>query len=402
MENAEILKQDKYIREKELELSRKIQLALAPVRMPSVSGLGLESFFYPCGEVAGDMYDVIHLPGDKVGIYLFDVAGRGVSSALIASVAKVSFSRHIASVDSPVTLLNRVNKELLTKIKKDCFVRAFVCFVDLHNNRVRYANAGHTAPIYFSDIDKEVHFLKSTGKFLGLFEETALEEHSFYLTPRDKMLLFTDGFYQLWGGHNELQGREDLLKEINYSGENFINHMQDVVRKKTLNMVDENKLNDDITALFIEILTQSKRVRVQVEMGFDENDPVFLQYLSYYEEIDSVTGTILKDMDEIGYSDDVIRKMKLSLTELIANGISHGNGEDHSKKVTVGHIVRPKEVLVAIIDEGEGFDPKAVPDPTLPENIVKDHGRGIYIVSNYVDDLVFNKKGNRVLLRKTR
>lgn len=402
MSEAEDIKYEKLMREKELELSRKIQLALAPVRMPSVSGLGLKSFFYPCGEVAGDMFDVILLPGDKVGIYLFDVAGRGVSSALISSVAKVSFSRHIASVDSPVTLLNRVNKELLTKVREDCFVRAFACFVDLHNNRVRYANAGHTAPIYMSHIDKDTVYLKSTGKFLGLFEDISLEERSFYLTPKDRMLFFTDGFYQLWSGDNELHGRDKLKYELERDCNDFVEDTYKKVSAKTKEKVKENKLNDDITLIMLEIQTQSKRVRVQLDMGFEENDPVFLQYLSYYEEIDSAAAAILRDMDELGYSDDIIRKMKLSLTELMANAICHGNGEDHSKKVSVGHLVRRKEVLVAIMDEGEGFDPTSVPDPTLPENIVKDHGRGIYIVSNYVDELNYNKKGNRVLLRKSR
>ncbi len=402
MSEAEENIQDRLLREKELELSRKIQLALAPVRMPAISGLGLESFFYPCGDVAGDMYDVILLPGDKVGIYLFDVAGRGVSSALISSVAKVSFSRHIASVDSPVTLLNRVNKELLTKVREDCFVRAFACFVNLHNNRVRYANAGHTAPIYLSHIDKDVVYLKSTGKFLGLFDDINLEERSFYLTPKDRMLFFTDGFYQLWSGNNELIGREKLRRELERDTDDFVSDMHKRVSDKTYEMVQSNELNDDVTLILMEMQTQSKRVRVQIEMGFSENDPVFLQFLSYYEEIDNIAAAILRDMDELGYSDDIIRKMKLSLTELMANAICHGNGEDHSKKVYVGHMVKRKEVLVSILDEGEGFDPDSVPDPTLPENIVKDHGRGIYIVSNYVDELAYNEKGNRVLLRKCR
>jgi serine/threonine-protein kinase RsbW len=92
--------------------------------------------------------------------------------------------------------------------------------------------------------------------------------------------------------------------------------------------------------------------------------------------------------------------MKITITELMANAIGHGNREDHSRKVIIGHTVNSSMICVAVMDEGDGFNPEEVPDPTLPENIVKDHGRGLYIVKSYVDELEFNARGNRVLIRK--
>ena len=59
-----------------------------------------------------------------------------------------------------------------------------------------------------------------------------------------------------------------------------------------------------------------------------------------------------------------------------------------------------RKASIAIMDEGEGFNPNEIPDPTLPENLVKDHGRGLYIVSNYVSEILFNEKGNRILIHK--
>ena len=94
--------------------------------------------------------------------------------------------------------------------------------------------------------------------------------------------------------------------------------------------------------------------------------------------------------------------MAATITELLANAICHGNCEDHSKKVTVGHMVTEQSVAIAVLDEGDGYDPAAVPDPTLPENLTKDHGRGIYIVKNYVDEVHYNVTGSRVLVRKAR
>ena len=127
---------------------------------------------------------------------------------------------------------------------------------------------------------------------------------------------------------------------------------------------------------------------------------MYLQYISYFEEMDKAAASILSSMDSLGYPDESIRKMKIILTELFANAIYHGNKGDHSKKVTIGHIINKKKILVSIMDEGDGFDPAGIPDPTLPENLVKDCGRGLYIVHTYVDKVEFNAKGNRVTVIK--
>jgi serine/threonine-protein kinase RsbW len=105
-------------------------------------------------------------------------------------------------------------------------------------------------------------------------------------------------------------------------------------------------------------------------------------------------------MDAFGYSDDSIRKMKIALTELLANSIYHGNKKDHTKKVVIGHLIDKEKIIISIMDDGDGFDPTTVPDPTLPENLVKGRGRGLYIVRNYVDSLVFKGKGNLVTITK--
>jgi serine/threonine-protein kinase RsbW len=105
-------------------------------------------------------------------------------------------------------------------------------------------------------------------------------------------------------------------------------------------------------------------------------------------------------MDVFGYPDETIRKMKVALTELLVNAIHHGNGRDFTKKVLVGHVVDGKQTVVSIMDEGRGFAPDAIPDPTLPENLNRDCGRGLYIVRHYVDKIEHGGKGNRVTITK--
>ena len=116
--------------------------------------------------------------------------------------------------------------------------------------------------------------------------------------------------------------------------------------------------------------------------------------------MDRTTATVLAAMDVAGYADEAIRRMKIVLTELLVNAIIHGNGKDPMKKVVVGHKVNRKRVTVSILDEGKGFDPKNIPDPTLPENLERPCGRGLFIVRHYVESIMFNDTGNRVTILK--
>ncbi|MCU0610010.1 MAG: ATP-binding protein, partial [Chitinispirillaceae bacterium] len=129
-------------------------------------------------------------------------------------------------------------------------------------------------------------------------------------------------------------------------------------------------------------------------------ETVYIQTLSYFEETDHAAGLVLGAMDACGYPDDVIRKMKVSLTELLVNAIQHGNGKDFSKTVCMGHLVDDEKAVISIMDEGPGFDPLLVPNPTLPENLAKCSGRGLYIVRHYVDKIDYSASGNRVTITK--
>jgi len=352
--------------------------------------------------VGGDLYDVIQISEDLIAFYIFDISSQGVTAALISSLSKVAFSKNIHLLNSPKAILERINTELVETGCSHFIITAFMAFLDLHSNKLTYCNAGHTYPVVFKKKEKKIIHLKSSGVFLGIYKEVNFENDHIFLFPDDWLFLFTDGIYSLFNTEDEALGRKQLesfiLNEKYTSPSVFLEQYKERYEK----LMTSERQTDDITSVVVEILTQSRRDQIKKELGFEQHQPVYLQFLSYYEEIDSVSAKVLRDMDDAGYSDESIRKMKLTITELLANAIGHGNSDDHLKKVTVGHVVDNTIVIVAVMDEGEGFDPSKIPDPTLPENLIKDHGRGLYIVRNHVDTIQFNKKGNRVLVRKYR
>jgi serine/threonine-protein kinase RsbW len=89
---------------------------------------------------------------------------------------------------------------------------------------------------------------------------------------------------------------------------------------------------------------------------------------------------------------------RVGLTEALSNAMLYGNGSDPQKRVRVEVDVRVEELAVRVTDQGVGFDPTAVPDPTLPDNITKSGGRGIFLMKALMDEVRFNDQGNSVTL----
>ena len=82
--------------------------------------------------------------------------------------------------------------------------------------------------------------------------------------------------------------------------------------------------------------------------------------------------------------------LTLSISEAASNSIKHGNKNDPSKKVLITILADDEKLTIKLKDEGKGFDPQKVPDPTAPENILKDSGRGIFIINSFAKNLQFN------------
>ena len=94
-------------------------------------------------------------------------------------------------------------------------------------------------------------------------------------------------------------------------------------------------------------------------------------------------------------------EIETALREALANAVIHGNGENSHKRVyVVCRCYMDGEVLITVRDQGQGFDNTALPDPTVPENRLFTHGRGIYLMKTLMDEVCFEKGGAVVRMRK--
>ena len=116
-------------------------------------------------------------------------------------------------------------------------------------------------------------------------------------------------------------------------------------------------------------------------------------------EIEAVQSDLLARVDRQGYSKASHFAIKLAFEEAIVNAFEHGHeGLSKDLSVRVEYKVSPDEVRITIEDQGPGFDPASLPDPTLDENLTKPSGRGIMLIRAYMTEVNHRPPGNRMTM----
>jgi serine/threonine-protein kinase RsbW len=111
-------------------------------------------------------------------------------------------------------------------------------------------------------------------------------------------------------------------------------------------------------------------------------------------------GHILLEVAACGYDEDATFAIKLALEEAMTNAVRHGNGNDPTKHIKVRYAVSPEMVVICVCDEGPGFQPECVPDPTQPERLSLPCGRGIMLMKAYMTDVEYRCNGREVRMVK--
>src|SRR5262245_26357400 len=100
------------------------------------------------------------------------------------------------------------------------------------------------------------------------------------------------------------------------------------------------------------------------------------------------------------FTDHEIFGIKLAIEEALVNAIKHGNQMDRAKKVRITYTLQAQLFEIHIADEGPGFDPADVPDPTAIENLERPCGRGLMLMKHYMSEVAFSPRGNSVRMCK--
>lgn len=130
-------------------------------------------------------------------------------------------------------------------------------------------------------------------------------------------------------------------------------------------------------------------------MAGRERDVIQISLPSKTEYLATVNRVTEEIADHVGLGEDDKNSVATSVIEAATNAIQHGNRNDPAKTVRVRFVITPSRLEVTITDQGRGFDPRDVDDPLKPENMLRERGRGIFIIRSFMDGVRFSYRANR-------
>ncbi len=235
-------------------MARQIQLSILPHSIPRLGDLDIAAHYLPMTSVAGDFYDFIQIDDKHIGILIADVSGHGLPSALIASMLQVALTGQTAHAPEPGKVLVGLNRAFCGKFTHN-FVTAAYVYVDLENNLMRYAGAGHPPMLQWRNSTGKVTKVLENGLVLGIIEEANYEALEFLLEPGDRYVLCTDGILEAANSAQEQFGADRLMNFMknhkHLEAEPFSQTLLDDLASWSNQAVDQGQ-QDDITLLVID------------------------------------------------------------------------------------------------------------------------------------------------------
>jgi phosphoserine phosphatase RsbU/P len=249
----DLLQNEMVVRERletEIQLARQIQQTFIPESLPEFPDWELAARWKTARQVGGDFYDVFDLPHKRLGLFIADVADKGVPAALFMALTRTLVRAAVIEADSPAEALKRVNDLLIPDTKQGMFVTAVYAVLDMDQNELTYVNAGHNPPLWIT-CDGRVERLTRTGVALGAAEDLKFEQRTIPLQPNDSILLYTDGLTESFNLDGEFFGEPRLMEAIAANQCASASELLDVVEKSLLNFVQDMPPADDLTMLVL-------------------------------------------------------------------------------------------------------------------------------------------------------
>jgi phosphoserine phosphatase RsbU/P len=215
---------------REIEIAREVQERLFPQQLPPIAGLDYFGKCRPALGVGGDYYDFVFLPGGKLGIAIGDVAGKGISAALMmASLQACLRGQALAASSDLALVVGNINHLVYEASSSNRYATFFYAEYDPLQRELNYVNAGHNPPMLLrrceiharnkkqpGDLpcDCRVERLEASGTVVGLIDHMPYEQRRVMVAPGDMLVAYTDGVSEAMNLRDEEWGEDSMLKAI--------------------------------------------------------------------------------------------------------------------------------------------------------------------------------------------
>jgi sigma-B regulation protein RsbU (phosphoserine phosphatase) len=250
--------QEKSRMQSELDIAREVQRQLFPRTLPRVPGLELFGLCNPARSVSGDYYDFIQIDSNRVGLVLGDIAGKGISAALLMAAIQSSLraqfyngmSRHgldLAVPFSTAEVVKRLNHQLYESTSTEKYATFFYAVYDGTTRTLTYTNAGHLPPVLYRR--ERMERLSAGGTVVGLFSPVEYAQAMVRLEPGDTLLAFTDGLTEPENIFGEEFGEERLLAATARVLNSPLDKLAGEVYEAVMEWTGSPELQDDMTLI---------------------------------------------------------------------------------------------------------------------------------------------------------
>jgi phosphoserine phosphatase RsbU/P len=258
LERLLIIEKEKERLETELEIAREVQAQLYPREAPPRAGLQVTARCDPARLVSGDYYDYQALIQGKLVFAIGDIAGKGISAALLMATLQAALRAQVSQCEpaageastaslGPALLVSKLNKQIYEHTSPEKYATFFFGLYDESSQSLTYTNAGHLSPLLFRN--GSVVPLDSNGTVVGAFPFSRYDESSLTFEAGDLLVCYTDGITEPENAYDEMFGEERLIELVKRHIDRDDHEIIRIVFEAVRDWTGTPELHDDMTLL---------------------------------------------------------------------------------------------------------------------------------------------------------
>lgn len=244
-----------YRMKKELGYAREIQLSMLPPGEAKFGDLEIAATSVPTFEVGGDYFDYFKISDNLIGVFICDVSGHGVASALLLSGLRSCMHLILEETNNPKEVFIKLNRMIRKTQNKKMFVTAIFALMDLEKNTCSLFNAGHLPPYKISGDSFELFKIKRHGITLGAVDDISLDmgdtEVVFEFKKNDKLILYTDGVSEAMNSKKTEYGFEKLEMFLNSNADKSPSDLLNLLIADVNSFTKDVEQKDDMSVMII-------------------------------------------------------------------------------------------------------------------------------------------------------
>ena len=356
--------------EREQRVSKMLQTAFLPSFLLQVEGVGLQGVYRPAlyeAEVGGDWYDAFTLRDGRLAISIGDVFGHGIEAATAMVRLRETFRAVTAFTDANPSIVLKTADEVFTTSHPDSIASALFGIFDPASRVLQFSCAGHPPPVLLRK--DHAQLFRNGGAPLGVDSESRFSVETIILEARDVVAFYTDGLTEV--DRNVIEGEKRLMELMR-------RHSDDAER--LVGEMLHGKQRDDVALLLLSIVDTS----VRPSWHFKSDDAA---------SAEDARSAFTAHLRRRNVDPQLVTTAELVFGELVGNVVRHAPGP-----IEVELLWRADRPVISVRDRGPLFE---IGEIALPTDDFLDHGRGLFIVSQFASRPVVNPRtggGKEVLV----